>query len=47
MLSDGSVYVDTTLVQAAASMDSGREREERVKPLPNIGRNSLSIDTLQ
>jgi transposase len=32
LLSDGPVYVDTTLVQAAASMDSLRERDESIKP---------------
>jgi len=32
LLSEGPVYVDTTLIQAAASMDSLRVREERVKP---------------
>ncbi len=32
LLSEGPVYVDTTLVQAAASMDSLRERAESIKP---------------
>jgi len=32
LLSDGPVYVDTTLVQAAASMDSLREKDESIKP---------------
>ena len=32
LLSEGPVYVDTTLVQAAASMDSLRERDESIKP---------------
>lgn len=32
LLSEGPVYVDTTLVQAAASMDSLRERDEIIKP---------------
>lgn len=32
LLSEGPVYVDTTLVQAAASMDSLRERDERIRP---------------
>jgi len=30
LLSEGPVYVDTTLVQAAASMDSLRERDESI-----------------
>jgi hypothetical protein len=33
LLSEGPVYIDTTLVQAAASMDSLQERDESVKPL--------------
>jgi transposase len=32
LLTDGPVYVDTTLVQAAASMDSLRERDESIRP---------------
>ena len=32
LLSGGPVYVDTTLVQAAASMDSLRERGESIRP---------------
>jgi len=32
MLSEGPVYVDTTLVQAAASMDSLRQRDENIRP---------------
>ena len=32
LLSEGPVYVDTTLVQAAASMDSLRERDESITP---------------
>jgi transposase len=32
LLSEGPVYVDTTLVQAAASMDSLRERDESIRP---------------
>jgi transposase len=32
LLSEGPVYVDTTLIQAAASMDSLRERSEGVRP---------------
>lgn len=32
LLSEGPVYVDTTLVQAAASMDSLKERDETAKP---------------
>ena len=32
LLSEGPIYVDTTLVQAAASMDSLRERDDGVKP---------------
>lgn len=32
LLSEGPVYVDTTLVQAAASMDSLVERDESIKP---------------
>jgi transposase len=32
LLSEGPVYVDTTLVQAAASMDSLKERDETPKP---------------
>jgi len=32
LLSEGPVYVDTTLVQAAASMDSLRERDDNIKP---------------
>ena len=32
LLAEGPVYVDTTLVQAAASMDSLVERSERVRP---------------
>jgi transposase len=32
LLSEGPVYVDTTLVQAAASMDSLKERGESLKP---------------
>ena len=32
LLSEGPVYVDTTLVQAAASMDSLRERDESFRP---------------
>jgi IS5 family transposase len=32
LLPEGPVYVDTTLVQAAASMDSLRQRDESIKP---------------
>jgi len=32
LLSEGPVYMDTTLVQAAASMDSLKERAEGIKP---------------
>jgi hypothetical protein len=32
LLSEGPVYVDTTLVQAAASMDSLRERDASIQP---------------
>jgi len=32
LLSEGPVYVDTTLIQAAASMDSLRERGEDIRP---------------
>ena len=32
LLSEGPVYVDTTLVQAAASMDSLRKRDETIEP---------------
>jgi IS5 family transposase len=32
LLSEGPVYADTTLVQAAASIDSLRERDESIKP---------------
>jgi transposase len=32
LMSDGPVYVDSTLVQAAASMDSVRQREESISP---------------
>jgi transposase len=32
LLSEGPVYVDTTLVQAAASMDSLKGRDESIKP---------------
>ena len=32
LLSEGPVYVDTTLVQAAASLDSLRKREESIRP---------------
>jgi IS5 family transposase len=32
LLSEGPVYIDTTLVQAAASMDSLRQRDESIKP---------------
>jgi transposase len=32
LLPEGPVYVDTTLVQAAASMDSLQKREESIKP---------------
>ena len=32
LLAEGPVYVDTTLVQAAASMDSLRERDESFRP---------------
>jgi len=32
LLSEGPVCVDTTFVQAAASMDSRRERDENIKP---------------
>jgi len=32
LLSEGPVYVDTTLIQATASMDSLRERNESIRP---------------
>jgi transposase len=33
LLSEGPVYVDTTLAQAAASMDSLVQRDERLRPV--------------